>query len=126
MKQRRSGAALLLGLAGVMLFLSLPSAASAQTGYPPGPPGAPGLPGAPGAPGAAGAPGAPGLPQVVVFSPVSPSAVAPAPAPVQQAQAQGLVRTGGDILRWTIFALALVGGGLMLFGMARRTHDPRT
>jgi hypothetical protein len=57
---------------------------------------------------------------------VAPSAVAARPSAVQQVQAQPLVRTGGDILRWTALALALVGVGLVFSRVARRTHDSQT
>ncbi len=103
MRHRRSRPVLLTGLlVGVLLLLGQASA-FAQTGYPPGPGPIPG-------------------PDVVVFTQVLPSAVSAAPAPVQQSQP--LPRTGGDIVRWAVLGLALLGVGSALFSAGyRRSHS---
>ncbi len=105
MRHRRIGPALLAGLVGVILLLGH-GPAVAEGGYPPGPKGP-----------VTG-------PQIVVFTPVQPTAVSAAPAPVRQSQP--LARTGGDVARWTIMALGLVGIGSALYVTARRRPQPRT
>lgn len=106
MKLRHSALMVLAGFAGVILLLGPAPAAIAQTGYPPGPAG--GL----------------GSDQGAVFTQVSSGAVAARPAAVQQSRP--LARTGADVLRWTVLALALSGTGALFLVIGRRRLHPRT
>ncbi len=116
MKQNRARL-LLLGLAGAILLLVPVPAAFAQAGYPPGP----ASPAAGAGVGAAGV----GAADVVVFTEVSPTAVAVKPTPVTQSRP--LARTGADLFRPIALAVAFVGtGALLVVVVGRRRPQPRT